>query len=574
MVDGSKRCGRKFWQALCLRLFALGWLLAVSPAAAQPEQLCVTPRAAMQQFLDNLQADQFRPEEAVRCFERPAEMDEATLVQRARELKAVLDHRGMYVVMEDVPDDADYRDASGRQRAIPVDGFEVLQLRKQSGKWRVPASLVDQIPRLYRDTFSSVVEGILAELPPALRRSFLGVEAWQGLALVLLLGLAWVLSRLIMVIFRNRIGALFKRWGVETDVSALTVMARPLGLVAAVGLISWVLPELRLPIGLSRGLSVAVKLAVALATVMVAYRLVDVVMARFASRAAQTATKMDDQVVVLVRKALRALVVSIGIIVVLQNLSVNVSGLLAGLGIGGLALALAAKDTAANLFGSITIFIDAPFYVGDWIAAAGVEGTVLEIGLRSTRLRTAYDSVVTVPNSKLADSNIDNYARRTARRYRTTLTIGYGATVAQIEAFVEGVRAIIANHPQARKENYDVHFTGFGDSALEIIVNVFFEVGGWSAEQAAKHRLLIAIKRLAAELGVEFAFPTQTLHIESQVEARPFAPATVPANEALAATVVAYGPGGERAEARGAPLTHGYFAGDLSPLAPTKDPKA
>ncbi len=236
----------------------------------------------------------------------------------------------------------------------------------------------------------------------------------------------------------------------------------------------------------------------------------------------------------------------------------------AGLGIGGLALALAAKDTAANLFGSLTIFVDAPFYVGDWIKAAGVEGTVQEIGLRSTRVRTFADSVVTVPNSKLADSNIENFSRRNFRRYVTRLGIGYGAQPSQIEAFVEGIRAIIAGHPDTRKDSYEVHFVDYGESALEIMLYVFFDVPGWSAELQARHQLLVEIKRLAREVGVDFAFPTRTLHLDTQAEptARP-EPAALD-DDALAAAVLGFGPGGERGAPRGQRLTHGFFANDGS----------
>ncbi|MEZ4466341.1 MAG: mechanosensitive ion channel family protein [bacterium] len=363
---------------------------------------------------------------------------------------------------------------------------------------------------------------------------------------------------------QSRLVRLLARLNLEGVKAQLARTARPIGLLAATGVFALLLPDLRLPIGSARVMVIGVKVVAAWAGVLLAYRLADLVVMRLAARAALTATRTDDQLVVLLRKTLRVLVVAIGVVFVLQNLNVDVTGLLAGLGIGGLALALAAKDTAANLFGSITILIDQPFYVGDWIQAAGVEGTVVEIGLRSTRVRTFYDSEVSVPNSTLAVANIDNYSRRNYRRFKTNLCIGYESTPEQVQAFVEGVRALIARHPDTRKDYYEVHFTGYGDSWLEVLLYTFFQVGSWSQELQARQHLLLEIKRLAADVGVSFAFPTRTLHIETQAEASDRAVPPAPSAQELAARVRGFGPGGDRGQPGGRTLTHGFFAGDAS----------
>jgi MscS family membrane protein len=179
-----------------------------------------------------------------------------------------------------------------------------------------------------------------------------------------------------------------------------------------------------------------------------------------------------------------------------------------------LAVALASQDTVKNLIGTIMIFVDKPFHIGDWIEADTVVGTVEEVGFRSTRIRAADTSIFQIPNSKLAEIVINNKGLRLYRRYKTNLGLRYDTPPELIEAFVQGVKEIIIAHPETRTESYNVEFTGFGDSALLIMVNVYFKSLEWGTEQSSKHRLHIAIVKLAKALGVEFAFPSSTIMIE------------------------------------------------------------
>ncbi|MCA9540279.1 MAG: mechanosensitive ion channel family protein, partial [Myxococcales bacterium] len=482
---------------------------------------CASPRAAAATFLDNLQPDQYLPRKAIECFARPRGMTDDQLIARAKDLKAVLDARGLYVVMDDLSPKNDVLDERGRLRSDLVDGADGVELRRIDGRWVFPATVVDRVPVLYRETFSGFSEAVLARLPGALRATVFGYEIWQFAGLLLLLALSFLVSRFVGLLVRNRLTALTRRWRLDVDPALLRAFAWPLGTVIAALFFLVLLPELRFTIGTARVLAIAGRVVTAIAGVLLAYRLVDLLALWMQSRALATENKLDDQLVVLVRKALRVVVVAVALIFVLQNLNVDVTSLLAGLSIGGLAFALAAKDTAANLFGAMTIFLDTPFYVGDWIKADGVEGTVEEIGLRSTRVRTFYNSILVVPNSLLTNATIDNMSRREFRRMTTRFGIGYHTTAAQMEAFVEGVRAIIAAHPDTRKDYYEVHFNEFGESALEVLLYAFIKVDSWSAELQAKHQIFLAIKQLAERLGVEFAFPTRTLHVDSVFQDAP-----------------------------------------------------
>lgn len=530
-----------------------------APARPDAEGPCATPRAAAQTFLDNLQPDVYDARKAVRCFQGGPKVQRDVLVRRAKNLKAVLDARGHFVDYDLLPAKADYENANGEARIPLTPTFDEITIHRIGDQWLFPLAVVERIPTLYGQTFSTFTEALVNWLPPAFRTQVMGFAVWQLAGIVLLSLLSLLLSWLVRVIFVQRLARLLQRMGIVPPEKLLAHLGRPLGWLAGAGLFIMLLPELRLTIGLARILAGGGRVIAAGSAALLGYRLVDLVAVFLANRAAQTDTKMDDQLVVLVRKTLRVIVVGIGLVFVLQNLSVDVTSLLAGLGIGGLALALAAKDTAANLFGSFTIFIDAPFYVGDWIKAAGVEGTVMEIGLRSTRVRTFASSVVSVPNSVLATATIENFSRREYRRFSLRLGVAYHTTTEQLEAFVEGVRAIIASHPETRKDYYEVHLVNFADSALEVMIYTFFTSSTWSDELAGKHQLLIAFKRLAEQIGVEFAFPTRTLHIETQAEATDRRVADPPADDALATTVRAFGPGGE-IDVTGRRLTHGYFA--------------
>ena len=188
---------------------------------------------------------------------------------------------------------------------------------------------------------------------------------------------------------------------------------------------------------------------------------------------------------------------------------------LAGLGLGGLAFALAAKDACANFFGSIMILLDRPFNIGDWVIIGETEGSVEEIGFRSTRIRTFYDSLITVPNSILANANIDNMGQRNYRRIKAFFGLTYDTPPEKMEAFLEGVKNIVKANPYTRKDYYHVVFTAYGNFSLDVMLYCFSKVPDWSAELVQRQNIYLEILRLAEKIGVDFAFPTQTLHMES-----------------------------------------------------------
>ena len=205
---------------------------------------------------------------------------------------------------------------------------------------------------------------------------------------------------------------------------------------------------------------------------------------------------------------------------VLSLWGINVTALLASLGLGGLAFALAAKDTAANLFGSIAILVDKSIKIGDWIKVDGVEGIVEDIGMRTTKIRTFQKSLIVVPNQIVANSNIENFSRREIRRVLMRLGLTYDTTNEQIEAIIKDIKALLKSHKGvAQDETMLVNFDNFGDSAKELFVYTFTNTANWQEYLNIKEDIQYKIDNIVTKNGSSFAFPSQSLYIESMPKA-------------------------------------------------------
>jgi MscS family membrane protein len=193
---------------------------------------------------------------------------------------------------------------------------------------------------------------------------------------------------------------------------------------------------------------------------------------------------------------------------IIQTLDFNLINFLAGLSIGGFALALGAQETVKNFFGSLMIFADQPFNVGDWIDTDKISGTVEKVGLRSTRVRTFHNSLVTIPNSKLSDNNIDNMGKRIYRRYKTIITIEHSTDTELIDEFITQIRTVIKESKNTRKEFYFVYTNNITKYGIEILLYVFFKVPDWQSELEEKHKLIMEILKIQKEIGISFvSFP-------------------------------------------------------------------
>jgi len=215
-------------------------------------------------------------------------------------------------------------------------------------------------------------------------------------------------------------------------------------------------------------------------------------------------------------RIIRIFIVLMGLMAILYNFGINVTAFFASLGIGGLALALAAKDTAANLFGSIALLIDRSVKVGEWIKVAGVEGVVEDIGMRTTKIRTFEKSIIAIPNSIVANSHIENYSRRGIRRIKMFIGLTYDTPRETIEAILTDLRTLLRTHPDiAQNETQLVNFRDFNASDLGIMIYTFTNKSEWKTYLEIREKINLEIIRIIEEHGASFAFPSQSIYIES-----------------------------------------------------------
>ena len=226
--------------------------------------------------------------------------------------------------------------------------------------------------------------------------------------------------------------------------------------------------------------------------------------------------ELSDSLSKFILRIIYILIWVVGASAILSLWGVNVTALLASLGLGGLAFALAAKDTAANLFGSIAILLDKSIKIGDWVKVDGVEGIVEDIGMRTTKIRTFYKSLVVVPNQIVANSHIENFSKRSTRRILMRLGLTYDTSSEQIESIIKDIKSLLKSHQGiAQDETMLVNFDNFGDSAKEIFIYTFTDTSVWQEYLNIKEDIAYKIDEIVSKNGSSFAFPSQSLYIES-----------------------------------------------------------
>ncbi len=217
-------------------------------------------------------------------------------------------------------------------------------------------------------------------------------------------------------------------------------------------------------------------------------------------------------------KFIKFSIIAFASMLILQAWGYNIGALITGLGIGGLAVALAAKDTLANMFGSIMILFDRPFKIGDWIKTPATEGVVEDIGFRSTKIRTFENSLVSVPNSQIANEPIENFSLRNRRRIKFTIGITYSTPTHKVQKAVDKIREMLINHPDIYKGTLLVYFTEFADSSLNIFVYCFTNTAVWKDYLNIRQDVNLKIMSIMESLDIEFAFPSLSLYVEKPDE--------------------------------------------------------
>jgi MscS family membrane protein len=443
----------------------------------------------------------------------------------AEYLKKVLDRISVFVPQE-IPDDPQSRQPyvhfehpAGKIVIAPVGEGKDTRWRFTAGTVRTLRDLyaaLEQMPAAQTAAvsgpqlaFFTLRDHIRAVYPSLLHRRG-STENWQilGLLAVALIGaaLSFPLTGLVMWLLHH--GS--RITGVAADRTRLIWPVRVAFMCALwfIGSHALGLPDVVQQI--VQGVS-AVGLAASLVWVM--WWLVDVIGGASLRSTAQKATTLDDILVTLVMFAVKLALLVAGSLYVAELLSIPYTGVIASLGIGGLALAIASRDTLSNIFGAGILLVDRPFHRGDSIIVGDTQGTVEQVGIRSTRIRTAEDSILIVPNGKLADATINNLGTRRHRLVKTTLVVDYSTTPGQLTALTTGLRDLVASIPKMMQDRTYVGVSALGERGIEVGLTCYLDTQSATEERTARQDLLLGILRLVERLGIRVAAQPQATQV-------------------------------------------------------------
>jgi MscS family membrane protein len=353
------------------------------------------------------------------------------------------------------------------------------------------------------------------QIPAWLDARLFTVALWKWLALLSLVVVAFAASWVAAALIVHLVRPVVQRSRTALDERLLEAAVGPLrlGLALAVFAAGALLVPLAPPIhALLQGIE---RMAVTLAVAWLLLRVIDLLAAAARARLAAGGRDGAAAMVPVGGKAAKVAILGLALLAVLQNVGVNITGILAGLGIGGLAVALAAQKTVENVFGGITLILDQPVRVGDFCRFGDRVGTVEEIGLRSTRIRTLDRTVVAVPNGEFVTLHLENFTRRDRIWLRTTLGLRYETTPDQLRHVLVEIRSMLYAHPRIDPAPARIRFVGFGAHSLDLEIFAYVQTTSFDEFLAVQEDVYLRIMDIVAASGTGFAFPSQTLYLAS-----------------------------------------------------------
>jgi MscS family membrane protein len=481
-------------------------------------------------------------------------LKDTVTVERILQLKEILDRIDI-PAFADIPNrEAMARQPSKRWR-LPNTEIDIVLIEngQRAGEYLVSAATIDRLPEFYdrvkdlpyrpgpaqqlAEVYRSISHGASAtiydaflsspvglsyviplrwmlNLPDWARARVAGVATWQWLGL----GLSFLVGGLIIFgghrLARSRADA-----GQDAPGAGWRALLVPLAVVFVAGLlVPWLDTILRVGGNARVVITYAATAAVVFGAAWLAI-LASVVIGEAIVASEHLRTRsLDSQLIRLGTRLVGLVVATVILIRGGDELGFPAYSIIAGLGVGGLAVALAAQSTIANLIGSLLITLEKPFRVGHIVRIGTSEGTVEDVGFRSTRIRTPDNSLVTIPSSAVVNTTVENLSLRTKRRQRFFLQLTYDTPSEKVEELVVRIRQLIIDHPLAEERTCQVRFNNFGESSLDILVLFHLQVEDYATELREREVVLLQIMDLVRDAGVEFAFPTRTLQVANTTE--------------------------------------------------------
>ena len=394
---------------------------------------------------------------------------------------------------------------TGEERADVI----LKRVQTQDGRkiWLISAETLKQVPLLYRQVGHPEIESLLPEV--LVRSQWFNVAVWQWLAFVVLVPVAMGISWVLVIMFRKASRAVRRKpaqpRGRHSSLPALFTITIVIHFFSISGL---GLPLLY-RIYYNRVLSILLYSMV----VWLGFRWIDGAAENVQKRLADAGRSAANSLLLLGRRVVKVAVVMTVALIALRTLGFNLGGLLAGIGIGGVALAFAAQKTLENLFGGVSVLSDRAIRVGDACRIGEVSGSIEDIGLRSTRVRTLDRSVVFVPNGLLATVNLENLTHRDKFWFHPTLNLRYETTAGQLRRILSGVRDMLNQHTKIDSETLRVRFTTLGAYSLDVEVFAYVFAKDYPEFLAIQEDLLLRVMDIVEAAGAGFAFPSQTTYL-------------------------------------------------------------
>jgi MscS family membrane protein len=480
-----------------------------------------TPRQAVEGFLQAARAHNYQRAAGYLDLRRfPAEEGESRGPRLARHLKIVLGQK-LPIDVESLSDSP----TGHLEDGLPPDMEQVgrietlgmpVHIRLQRVPrddgvriWKISAASVAAIPDLY----ARYGHGLSGEVLPSVftEMEFLDTQLWQWLALPILIGLGYGLGLLITSLgFR-----LLRRWRSEPASVLGTFVAGPVRLLIIVLFLSLARRPLQLSLTVSHVLDALEQILLIIAITWTILRVVESCEAIVRSQALRRDKTILLPLLPVVRKSVKILIATFAGVAVLHSFGVNVITVLAGLGVGGIAIALAAQKTLENFIGGITLYADQPVRVGEFCRFGETVGTVEEVGLRSTRVRTLDRTIVTIPNAEFSNLQIENFARRDRIWYHPTIRLRYETTPEQIRYILVEVHRVLYAHPKVDSASARIRFVGFGSSSLDLEVFSYVTVMDYGEYLEVAEDLNLRIMDVVAAAGSSLALPAQTTYLEA-----------------------------------------------------------
>ncbi|WP_417317581.1 mechanosensitive ion channel family protein [Emcibacter sp.] len=338
-------------------------------------------------------------------------------------------------------------------------------------------------------------------------------SAWVVIPLAVLAVV--VLSRIFMLFLHPVLLSIAARTSTTFDNDVIDRILRPLELIAAISFITIAMPYLPLDEDVRSFLYQVEKTLYILAFLWLIFRIIDVVSERKVRQLSEGGKSSAASVLPLLRRTVKVVLFAIILLFFMQNFGIDIGALLAGLGIGGLVIALAGQKTIENLFGGVVLVLDQPIQVGDYCrVGTDLVGTVEDIGLRSTRIRTLDRTVITMPNADFSQMKIENYGKRDRIRLYTTIGVRYETTPDQMRYLLVELRKMLHAHPKLDREPLRVRFSEFAAYSLNIEIMAYALTQHWAEYVAVREDIYLRILEIVNNSGTGFAFPSQTLYME------------------------------------------------------------